>query len=280
MRKLIILNNKTTNYEVDEDGKVYNIITQKELTGTTYNTGYKMVRLTTEDGKKGYAVHRLVAQSFIPNPNNLPIVNHKDGNKQNNCVFNLEWVSQSQNRDHAIKKLNVGLANGKRKKQLDIQEDGKFWKQYLNTNYLVSKDGQVYNTKTKILLKQTPNQSGYIRYTLRINNKSYSKQAHILVINTWTNENLEGKVVNHIDGNTTNNNIENLEVITKSENANHAIYQLNKIGKPVIQIFDDGTEKEFLSINEAARTLGVTDGAIRYALKNNKKSKGCYWKYK
>jgi len=47
---------------------------------------------------------------------------------------------------------------------------------------MVSNNGEVYNKKTKCLLKQTPNQSGYIRYTLRINNQNVSKQAHILVM--------------------------------------------------------------------------------------------------
>ena len=58
--------------------------------------------------KKTVLVHRLVAKVFIPNPLNLPVVNHKDGNKQNNSVDNLEWCTRSQNTSHAFK---TGLRN-------------------------------------------------------------------------------------------------------------------------------------------------------------------------
>ena len=55
---------------------------------------------------KNRTVHRLVAQAFIPNPNGLAEVNHKDGNKSNNSVENLEWVTSSENKKHAY---NIGL---------------------------------------------------------------------------------------------------------------------------------------------------------------------------
>ena len=113
MRKLII-NNIETDYDINEEGKIYSHKTKKFLTGTGYNTGYKMVRWTINGIKKGYAVHRLVAETFIPNPNNLPIVNHKDGDKTNNNKNNLEWVSQSQNRIHAIDNKISKLVRGKR----------------------------------------------------------------------------------------------------------------------------------------------------------------------
>ena len=168
MKKLII-NNIETDYDINENGEIYSHKTKKFLTGTIYNTGYKMVRLTVNGNKKGYAVHRLVAETFIPNPDNLPIVNHKNGDKTNNNKDNLEWVSQSQNRIHAIDNKISRLARGKRIKINPV--DDKAWIRYKDTNYLVSIKGEVYNDRTGILLKQTPNNSGYIRYTLRINNK-------------------------------------------------------------------------------------------------------------
>lgn len=59
-------------------------------------------------GGKHRSVHRLVAQSFVTNPDNLPQVNHKDGNKQNNSADNLEWVTNQENQRHAVKN---GLRN-------------------------------------------------------------------------------------------------------------------------------------------------------------------------
>lgn len=65
--------------------------------------GYLYVVLTNKYKKKTISIHRLVAQAFIPNPNNLPQVNHIDGDKLNNCVENLEWITNYDNMKHAMK---------------------------------------------------------------------------------------------------------------------------------------------------------------------------------
>ena len=67
---------------------------------------YMQVQLWKENKGMNYYVHRLVAEAFIPNPDNLREVNHIDGNRQNNHIENLEWVSHSENMIHAI---NTGL---------------------------------------------------------------------------------------------------------------------------------------------------------------------------
>lgn len=65
--------------------------------------GYLKIGLQKDGASHKHRVHRLVAQAFIPNPDNLPEVNHIDGNKQNNSVTNLEWVDGKTNREHGEK---------------------------------------------------------------------------------------------------------------------------------------------------------------------------------
>ncbi len=76
-------------------------------------TGYKYVTLCNELYEwKRVSVHRLVALTYLPNPNNLPEVNHKDSNKSNNNVINLEWCTKSQNIQHSFdngRKMPTGI---------------------------------------------------------------------------------------------------------------------------------------------------------------------------
>ena len=100
-----------SNYLCNENGEIYSIKKKKILKGSITNKGYKRVLLTKENGKTvQIRVHRLIAQTFLPNPENKPEVNHKDGNKTNNAVSNLEWVTTKENVQHAIK---TGLNNNK-----------------------------------------------------------------------------------------------------------------------------------------------------------------------
>lgn len=103
--KQIIVDNISTNYYITEDGKCFNSITNKYLKGqVNYKNGYLSYNLTMPDGsmKRLYA-HRLVATTYIVNDNKqYTCVNHKDGNKLNNCVDNLEWCNYSMNNHHAV----------------------------------------------------------------------------------------------------------------------------------------------------------------------------------
>lgn len=98
------------------------IITRKErlLTQTPKREGYLGVVLRHFKNPKGYYVHRLVAIAFIPNPNNLPFINHKDEDKTNNCVDNLEWCDRIYNNSYGTHNKRVGKSHEKAIQQFDM----------------------------------------------------------------------------------------------------------------------------------------------------------------
>lgn len=91
-------------YEVStKDGKVRNVKTGRILSQFKNDKGYCCVTLCRNGGQKNFLVHRLVATAFIPNPDNLPEVDHINRNRQNNSVENLRWVSHKQNIENSDK---------------------------------------------------------------------------------------------------------------------------------------------------------------------------------
>lgn len=91
-------------YEVSNLGNIRHIKTGKLRKVTTESKLYDYIGLENTHGKiKQYRIHRLVALAFINNPENFPIVNHIDGNKNNNKASNLEWCNYSYNTLHAYK---------------------------------------------------------------------------------------------------------------------------------------------------------------------------------
>ena len=117
-------------YEISSHGRIKYPIRKgvkpypKRITyGTTNADGYKTFTLRNKEKKVVTGIHRIVAAAFIPNPENKPCVNHKgkDGNKQNNSVGNLEWVTKSENTQHAYYN---NLISGKRCiLQLDVNNN-------------------------------------------------------------------------------------------------------------------------------------------------------------
>lgn len=89
-------------YMANEQGKIYTCYHKRLLTPYVGSDGYLRVNLSKKGKVKITMVHRIVAELFIPNPNNLPIVNHIDGNKSNPDISNLEWVTFSDNSYHAF----------------------------------------------------------------------------------------------------------------------------------------------------------------------------------
>jgi hypothetical protein len=96
-------------YSVSKDAKVYSWKTKKYLKPQLQNNGYVTVGLYLNKKSKVIPVHRIVAQAFLPNPLSLRTVNHKDFDKTNNNVSNLEWMTHQENSLHST---NRGIVSG------------------------------------------------------------------------------------------------------------------------------------------------------------------------
>lgn len=86
-------------YQVTSCGKVWSYQSEKFLKPRR-NKDYLRVALCKDGGRKDYYIHRLVAEAYLPNPEGLSQVNHKDENKENNALPNLEWCDQSYNSNY------------------------------------------------------------------------------------------------------------------------------------------------------------------------------------
>lgn len=275
----LIINNKQTNYLIDESGLIFNNKTKKKLSGGIKPNGYISVKLTIDGVKKDYLVHRLVAETFLKNSQHLPQVNHKDKNKLNNNVSNLEWVTASENIKHAA---------STRKPRQPIQaihEDilnSSEWKQYKNSNYYFCKDGRGANVKTgKYLNSSASFNNGYLKYYLYLNNKSCSFLVHSIIYDLFGERVLEkNEQINHKDGNKQNNNINNLEAISRSDNMKHSYYVLQQNVKIVYQYdLENNLLKIYPSISQAAKENNCNISGISQAMSGKIKTyKGFYWK--
>lgn len=125
-------------YQVSNFGRVKSLKFGKEriLKLTKDKDGYLIVNLYKAGRIKTVKVHRLVAEAFLPNPDNLPLINHKDEDKSNNIVSNLEWYDVKYNTNYGTRNKRIGKSNtnGKRSKPvLQYTLDGKFvreWESY------------------------------------------------------------------------------------------------------------------------------------------------------
>lgn len=155
-------------YEVSNLGRFRNAKTKRIIKQTLNKTGYYgyCATLGQRNKYKLFKIHRAVAESFIPNPNNYPMINHIDGNKLNNYVDNLEWCTNQYNIQHAVqmglldnslsKLKELNKQNRKRIKGINIktqqviefqsiQEAGKFLNDQIKTRHIV----EVANNKRK-----------------------------------------------------------------------------------------------------------------------------------
>lgn len=257
-------------YEISNYGQVRNKTTSKILKPLLLS-GYMVITLKMNNRKTISKIHRLVATRFLVRTNETHIVNHKDGNKLNNHVENLEWVSPSENVKHAYR---IGLNKGKKNKvyqytldnvfireynsPIDIENEleiprtrildvcegkarttgGYIWKysdEYIGKqpapdgktlseypNYIITRDGKVYNSQTKRYLTIKNNVNGYPGVALSRTDKTRKNiYIHRLVALLFIENPNSCPEINHIDFDKTNNSVENLEWVSKSDNIKH-----------------------------------------------------------
>lgn len=152
---MVGLNGLDGKYQIDEEGKFWSSFTGKwkQLKPRKCGAGYLNVSVCIVDingnkKQKNLWIHRLVAEYFIPNPENKKDVNHINGVKTDNRVENLEWVSRSENLKHAYK---LGLANKSGKNHNNFWIDDKIKERVIN----LRKEGKLYREikdETKISL--------------------------------------------------------------------------------------------------------------------------------
>ena len=161
-------------YSIREDGKViaerkiFNMpkggvrITERRVLKDASNTKYQFVVLQKNAVKKHKQVHRLVAEAFIPNPENKPEVNHKDGDKTNNKKSNLEWATRSENQQHAVStglrtyEFNQGTKNfNSLFTEDEVRSIRKRWSEGTSSLKMAREFGTAKSTILRIAKKQT-----------------------------------------------------------------------------------------------------------------------------
>lgn len=109
-------------YKISNLGKVKNK-NNEILKAEIIKNGYERVKLYKNETGKRILVHRIVAENFIENLDNKPFVNHKNGNRQDNRVYNLEWVTSKENAIHGFYEGNIEMPETRHKKKIVQQYD-------------------------------------------------------------------------------------------------------------------------------------------------------------
>ena len=272
--KQIKLDGELIPYSVNKNGEIRNLRTGKFLKGSILHT-YRYINFRWDGKQKNKAVHRLVAETFLPNENDCPMVDHIDGDRLNNKIENLRWVTPRQNF------ANIHLDKTPNKPQFQevvftekelLEEE---WREYCG--YKISNLGRVKNLKDNILLG-TSMDCGYINYSI----KGRRILSHVLIWEVFNGPKKDGMVINHINGNKHDNRLLNLEEITHQENLRKASEETNAWGFREVGEFDEKGNmlRKFANASVAAREIGILPGSMRNTIRRNGKChNGLYYKY-
>lgn len=213
MEKQVILNEQLTNFWIEDTGRLYNSKTKRWLKGGI-NKGYHFYSLFFKGKQYILYTHRAVAEYFLPNPDNLPIVHHIDGNKLNNLYTNLEWVSTEE---HSLQHSRKGQI---RPKLIHFQENDYSLQdlaQFRDSPYYATLDGEILNMSKKIKIRFEES-GNYYRFVGNYNLGRKHFLVHRVVWEAFNGPIPEGCDIDHIDSNPHNNALSNLQAITHKEN--------------------------------------------------------------
>jgi hypothetical protein len=242
---------------------------------------YPYVTLQSDKVYETVNMHKLIARNFLPNPDNLPMVNHIDGDHDNYVLDNLEWCTASYNLIHAYL---TGLRDGSTSVTTK-RVDGEIWRHIrtddasFNAKYSVSNHGNVENVKGKLLKLRSL--LGYHTLTLTVNHVKKYPSVHQLVANAFLTCDKNGSPldeetyyeVDHINKIRSDNRAENLQFISVAE------HRTKDQGKPVylIKFADGGYYDQFCdSMSDVAVFIECSVATVSKLVQNGKTFNGWY----
>ncbi len=260
-------------YQASNQGRIRNRKSKRIISSVPKGNGYVHVTIRNNGKYTCPSVHKLVALAFLPNDEKKPTVNHKDKNRSNNNVENLEWATHSEQVTHA-REIQAPEAYD-RIVVFDAEQADEEWKYIEEYRIYVSNYGKVRSENKEISVRQ--DNRGYCTVKTPIGKICYT---HRLVAMAFLDFDPD-KNVNHKDGNKANNHVSNLEMLTQSRNILHA-YETGLLTKsnlqPVYQVnYKGDIINKFDSITQASDVTGYNRGCIHNAINNSATSKGYRW---
>ena len=159
------------NHYITLNGKIFSLSSMKWLKSKFDKTNREYIKLSKNGVLKDFSVHRLMALTYLNNPENKPQVNHIDGNPSNNILYNLEWVTQSENMKHA---WDTGLRTKSIKQSNSVIKRNKE-----NTKKVIdTSNGFIYNSLTEAAIKFNIPKYRLSKYLLG-KNKNYTSLKYL-----------------------------------------------------------------------------------------------------